>query len=265
MIDLNTAQNLFIGLLVPFLGTCLGSVCVFFMKDKISPMVQRLLSGFAAGVMVAATIWSLMIPAIESAEGMGALACVPAACGFMFGILFLLMLDHIIPHLHVGSEKPEGLKARLKKSTMLVLAVTLHNIPEGMAVGVVYAGMIDASTPVTFLSALALSIGIGLQNFPEGAIISMPLHSDGMPRWKAFLYGCLSGIVEPIASILTILALNLVLPLMPWLLSFAGGAMMYVVIEELLPAMSEGEHSDWGAVVFSIGFVIMMILDITLG
>ena len=262
---MNSVQNLCIGLLVPFLGTCLGSMCVFFMKDKISPMVQRLLSGFAAGVMVAATIWSLMIPAIDSAAWMGRLACLPVALGFLFGIFFLMLLDHIIPHLHVGSEKPEGLKARLQKSTMLVLAVTLHNIPEGMAVGVVYAGMMDANTPVTFLSALALSIGIGLQNFPEGAIISMPLHSDGMSKWKAFMYGCLSGIVEPIASILTLLALNMVLLLMPWLLSFAGGAMMYVVIEELLPAMSAGEHTDWGAVVFSLGFVIMMILDITLG
>lgn len=259
------AEHLFIGLLIPFLGTCLGSLCVCFMKESISPMVQRLLSGFAAGVMVAASIWSLLIPSIDSSASLGALSWLPAAAGFMLGIFFLLLLDHLIPHLHAGSKNPEGLKARLQRSTMLVLAVTLHNIPEGMAVGVVYAGMIDSGTPVSFLSALALSIGIGLQNFPEGAIISMPLHSEGMPRWKAFLYGCMSGIVEPIASLLTIGALSLVLPWMPWLLSFAAGAMIYVVVEELIPEMSAGEHTDWGAVVFALGFVVMMVLDITLG
>lgn len=262
---MNTAQNLFIGLLVPFLGTCLGSGCVFFMKDRISPMVQRLLSGFAAGIMVAATIWSLMIPAIDSAAWMGRLACIPAAVGFLLGILFLLLLDHIIPHLHVGSEKPEGLKAKLQKSTMLVLAVTLHNIPEGMAVGVVLAGWISGNSGITAAGTLALSLGIALQNFPEGAIISMPLRAEGAGKSRAFLYGVLSGVVEPLAAMLTILAAGFILPALPYLLSFAAGAMIYVVVEELIPESAVGEHSNLGTLFFAAGFAVMLALDVALG
>ena len=228
-------------------------------------MVQRSLAGFAAGVMVAASIWSLLIPALEQAEGMGRLSFVPAFIGFWIGILFLLLLDHLIPHLHVGSEESEGPKSNLSRTAMMVLAVTLHNIPEGMAVGVMYAGFLAGDTAITAASALALSIGIAIQNFPEGAIISMPLRAEGESKGRAFWGGVLSGVVEPIGAVLTILAAQLVIPVLPYLLSFAAGAMLYVVVEELIPEMSQGEHSNIGTLCFAVGFSIMMVLDVALG
>ena len=255
----------FVGLLIPFLGTALGSACVFFMNKSLSNMVQRSLAGFAAGVMVAASIWSLLIPALEQAEGMGRLSFVPAFIGFWVGVLFLLLLDHLIPHLHVGSEESEGPKSNLSRTAMMVLAVTLHNIPEGMAVGVMYAGFLAGDTTITAASALALSIGIAIQNFPEGAIISMPLRAEGESKGRAFWGGVLSGVVEPIGAVLTILAAQLVIPVLPYLLSFAAGAMLYVVVEELIPEMSQGEHSNIGTLCFAAGFSIMMVLDVALG
>ena len=227
--------------------------------------LQRMLTGFAAGVMVAASIWSLLIPAMEQVVDMGKLAFVPAVAGFWCGILFLLLLDHIIPHLHRNSQSAEGPKSQLKRTTMLVLAVTLHNIPEGMAVGVVYAGYLAGSTQISAAAAMALSLGIAIQNFPEGAIISMPLRAEGTGKPKAFLGGVLSGIVEPIGAILTILAAGLIVPALPYLLSFAAGAMLYVVVEELIPEMSQGEHSDVGTIFFAVGFSVMMMLDVALG
>lgn len=253
------------GLAIPFLGTTLGAACVLFMKKSLNATLERALTGFAAGVMVAASIWSLMIPAIEDAKNMGKLSFVPAAVGFWAGILFLLLLDHIIPHLHMNSDKPEGPNKKLKKSTMMVLAVTLHNIPEGMAVGVVYAGLLTGKSDITLMGAMALSIGIAIQNVPEGAIISMPLRAQGERKLKAFSHGMLSGIVEPIGAILTIIASGLVVPALPYLLSFAAGSMMYVVVEELIPEMSQGEHSNIGTVMFALGFTGMMILDVALG
>ena len=255
----------FLGLLIPFLGTALGSACVFFMKKSLSNMVQRSLAGFAAGVMVAASIWSLLIPALEQAEGMGRLSFVPAFIGFWVGVLFLLLLDHLIPHLHVGSEESEGPESNLSRTAMMVLAVTLHNIPEGMAVGVMYAGFLAGDTAITAASALALSTGIAIQNFPEGAIISMPLRAEGESKGRAFWGGVLSGVVEPIGAVLTILAAQLVIPVLPYLLSFAAGAMLYVVVEELIPEMSQGEHSNIGTLCFAAGFSIMMVLDVALG
>ncbi|MDO4174245.1 MAG: ZIP family metal transporter [Eubacteriales bacterium] len=254
-----------VGVLLPFAGTALGSACVLFMRDKLEPMVQRALTGFAAGVMTAAAIWSLLIPAMDQAAGLGKLACVPAVVGFWLGILFLLLLDKTIPHLHTNSDEPEGLRADLKKTTMLVLAVTLHNIPEGMAVGVVFAGWVSGNAGITVMGAMALSIGIAIQNFPEGAIISMPLHAEGMGKGRAFLCGALSGIVEPAAAFLTVLASGWIVPMLPYLLSFAAGAMLYVVIEELIPEMSAGRHSNLGTIAFSIGFTLMMALDTALG
>ncbi|MCM1183623.1 MAG: ZIP family metal transporter [Roseburia sp.] len=253
------------GLAIPFIGTSLGAACVFFMKSKMNIAVQRMLTGFAAGVMVAASIWSLLIPAMEQSEHMGAFAFVPAAVGFWIGIFFLLMLDHLIPHLHMNSKSAEGPQSRLKKTTMLVLAVALHNIPEGMAVGVVYAGLISGNAQITVMGAMALSLGIAIQNFPEGAIISMPLRAEGMKKPKAFLYGVLSGVVEPIGAVLTILAAGLIEKALPYLLAFAAGAMIYVVVEELIPEMSEGEHSDIGTIFFALGFTVMMSLDVALG
>ena len=254
-----------LGVLIPFLGTALGAACVFFMKKSMSDNVQRILTGFAAGVMVAASVWSLLIPAMEQSEGMGRLAFVPAVVGFLFGIFFLLLLDHVIPHLHLGSEEAEGPKSKLQKTTMLVLAVTLHNIPEGMAVGVVYAGYLSGSTGMTVMGALVLAIGIAIQNFPEGAIISMPLRAAGMSKKRAFASGALSGIVEPVAALITILAAEFMIPILPYLLSFAAGAMLYVVVEELIPEMSEGKHSNLGTIFFAVGFCVMMILDVALG
>lgn len=257
--------EIFRGILIPFIGTSMGAACVFFMKGAMNIKVQKALTGFAAGVMVAASIWSLLIPAIEQSENLGRLSFVPAFIGFWCGILFLLILDHVIPHLHMNSDAAEGPHIQLKKTTMLVLAVTLHNIPEGMAVGVVYAGLISQNSGITVMGALALSIGIAIQNFPEGAIISMPLKSEGNTKGKSFLYGVLSGIVEPIGAVLTILAAGLVVPALPYLLSFAAGAMLYVVVEELIPEMSEGKHSDIGTIMFALGFSVMMLLDVALG
>ena len=255
----------FLGILIPFLGTTLGAGCVFFMKKSLGDLVQRSLAGFAAGVMVAASIWSLLIPAIEQSENMGKLSFLPAFTGFWVGVLFLLVLDHLIPHLHVGSDQTEGPKTKLGRTTMMVLAVTLHNIPEGMAVGVMYAGFVAGSPQITAASALALSIGIAIQNFPEGAIISMPLKAEGESKGRAFLGGVLSGVVEPIGAVLTILAASLVIPALPYLLSFAAGAMLYVVVEELIPEMSQGRHSNLGTVFFAAGFSVMMVLDVALG
>ncbi|MCR4788187.1 MAG: ZIP family metal transporter [Lachnospiraceae bacterium] len=257
--------NTMIGILIPFTGTSLGSACVFFMKKKLDPAVQRALTGFAAGVMVAASIWSLIIPAMEQAKDMGRLSFLPAVIGFWLGILFLLLLDSVIPHLHMNAEKAEGPRSKLKKTTMMVLAVTLHNIPEGMAVGVVYAGFISGNATITYGGALALAIGIAIQNFPEGAIISMPLCAEGTGKGRAFYYGVLSGAVEPVAAVLTILAAGFIVPAMPYLLCFAAGAMMYVVVEELIPEMSAGEHSNIGVLMFSAGFTLMMALDVALG
>ena len=255
----------FLGILIPFLGTTLGAACVFFMKKSLSDLVRRSLAGFAAGVMVAASIWSLLIPAIEQSDGMGKLSFLPAFIGFWGGMLFLLLLDRLIPHLHVGSEQAEGPKSKLGRTTMMMLAVTLHNIPEGMAVGVVYAGFLSGNTQITAASALALSLGIAIQNFPEGAIISMPLRAEGVRKGRAFLGGVISGVVEPIGAVLTIVAAQFVIPALPYLLSFAAGAMLYVVVEELIPEMSQGRHSNLGTVFFAVGFSVMMALDVALG
>ena len=257
--------EVFQGLMIPFLGTALGSACVLFMKNRMNPMLQRALTGFAAGVMVAASIWSLLIPAMEQSETMGKWSFIPAVAGFWLGILFLLVLDRIVPHLHMNSNKAEGPESSLQKTTMLVLAVTLHNLPEGMAVGVVYAGLLAGNSGITATGALALSLGIAIQNFPEGAIISMPLRAEGVSKKKAFLYGALSGAVDPIGAALTILAAGLFVPVLPYLLSFAAGAMLYVVVEELIPEMSEGEHSNVGTILFAVGFAVMMALDVALG
>ena len=258
-------MDLFWGLIIPFLGTTLGSAMVFFMKNKINNKVEKILLGFASGVMIAASVWSLLIPSIDMAEEQGVIAWIPATVGFLLGMLFLLVLDSVIPHLHLNSNKPEGMKSKLQKTTMMVLAVTLHNIPEGMAVGVVFAGAISQNSGITLAGAFALAIGIAIQNFPEGAIISMPLKSEGTSKLKAFWYGTLSGIVEPIGAILTIALTNLVVPVLPYFLSFAAGAMIYVVAEELIPESQAGEHSNIGTVGVAIGFVIMMILDVALG
>lgn len=258
-------MTIFLGLLIPFFGTVLGAACVFFMKRALRQWVQRALTGFAAGVMVAASVWSLLIPAIEQAADMGKGAVLPAVLGFWLGILFLLFLDRLIPHLHQNSEQPEGVHADFNRSTMMLLAVTLHNIPEGMAVGVVYAGLLTGSREITAATALALSIGIAIQNFPEGAIISMPLRAAGLKKRRAFVSGALSGIVEPLGAALTILAAQFVVPALPYFLSFAAGAMLYVVVEELIPEMSAGKHSNIGTVFFALGFSLMMILDVTLG
>ena len=258
-------RNLWIELLLPFLGTSLGAGCVFFLKKDMNPLVQRALTGFAAGVMVAASVWSLLVPAMEQAADMGQWAFLPAVAGFWLGILFLLILDRTIPHLHQNSEQPEGLHARLKRTTMLVLAVTLHNIPEGMAVGVVLAGWMAGDSGITAAGTLALSLGIAVQNFPEGAIISMPLRAEGAGKGRAFLYGVLSGVAEPLAAVLTIWAAGLILPALPYLLSFAAGAMIYVVVEELIPEASAGEHSNLGTLFFAAGFTVMLALDVALG
>ena len=242
-----------------------GAGCVFFLKNSLRDGIQRALTGFAAGVMVAASVWSLLIPAMEQAADLGRLAFFPAAAGFWLGILFLLLLDHLIPHLHQNSLQAEGPKSQLQRTTMMVLAVTLHNIPEGMAVGVVYAGYLAGTAQITAAGALALSLGIAIQNFPEGAIISMPLRAEGMKKGRAFWGGVLSGIVEPIGAVLTILAAGIVVPALPYLLSFAAGAMLYVVVEELIPEMSQGQHSNVGTVFFAVGFSVMMVLDVALG
>lgn len=251
--------------LLPFVGTIIGSAGVFLMHGQMSRKLQRILTGFASGVMVAASIWSLIIPAMEQSEHLGKLSFLPAFLGVWGGILFLLLLDRIIPHLHLNSQCPEGVPCGLGKSAMMVLAVALHNLPEGMAVGVVVAGWLTGNESVSAAGALVLAIGIALQNLPEGAIISMPLRSNGMKKGKAFGYGVLSGVIEPIGAILTILLAELIAPTLPFMLSFAAGAMLYVVVEELIPEMSEGEHSNIGTVFFAVGFTLMMVLDVALG
>lgn len=254
-----------IGVIIPFLGTALGSAMVFFLKNEMSQKLQKALLGFASGVMIAASVWSLLIPAIDMAEESGKIAWIPAAVGFLLGMGFLLLLDSIIPHLHIDSNKPEGKQSKLQKSTMLVLAVTLHNIPEGMAVGVVFAGVASGSATMSIAGAFALAIGIAIQNFPEGAIISMPLIGTGISKRKAFSYGVLSGIVEPIGAVVTILLTALIMPVLPYILAFAAGAMIYVVVEELIPESQQGEHSNIGTIGVAIGFSLMMILDVALG
>lgn len=258
-------MNIFIGLIIPFLGTMLGSGCVFFLRDQLKPSIKKALLGFASGVMVAASVWSLLIPSMDMSEGLGKMAFIPAAAGFLLGIVFLLGMDRAVPHLHLGASEAEGPKTSLKKTTMLVLAVTLHNIPEGMAVGVVFSGLITSNSNITLMGAMALSIGIAVQNFPEGAIISLPLCNEGVSRRRAFAYGTFSGIVEPVAAFITILLSSFIEPVLPYLLSFAAGAMVYVVVEELIPEANEGEHSNIGTIGFAVGFVIMMILDVALG
>ena len=255
----------FVTLFIPFAGTTLGAAMVFLMKEKISPMVEKALLGFAAGVMIAASIWSLLMPSIDMAEAQGKIAWVPALIGFALGIVFLLVLDTLIPHLHLESDKPEGVKAKLQKTTMMIFAVTLHNIPEGMAVGVVYAGAAMGDVGVSITGAFALSIGIAIQNFPEGAIVSMPLVGEGMSKKKAFLYGTLSGAVEPLGGFLTALLAVQITPFLPYFLAFAAGAMLYVVVEELIPEMSQGKHSNIGTIFFAVGFSVMMTLDVALG
>lgn len=258
-------MQIFLGLVIPFIGTTLGAAMVFLMKKEMNKKVEKILLGFASGVMIAASVWSLLIPSIEMAETQRKVAWIPAAIGFLLGIVFLLVLDSVVPHMHLESEKPEGMKAKLKKTTMMVFAVTLHNIPEGMAVGVTFAGALAQNAGITIAGAFALAVGIAIQNFPEGAIISMPLKSEGVSKPKAFFYGTLSGIVEPIGAIITILLTNAVVPILPYLLSFAAGAMIYVVVEELIPESQAGEHSNIGTIGVAIGFTIMMILDVALG
>lgn len=252
-------------LLIPFAGTTLGSAMVFFMKNKISPSFEKLLLGFASGIMLAASVWSLLIPSLNMSEDKGKLQWIPAVAGFILGMAFLLLLDSVIPHLHLDSEKPEGVKSSLSKTAMLVLAVTLHNLPEGMAVGVTYAGAAMGSSEITIAGAAALSVGIAIQNFPEGAIISMPLRETGVSKGKAFLYGTLSGIVEPIGAIITMLLAEHIVPVLPYFLSFAAGAMVYVVVEELIPESQSGKHSNIGTIGVAIGFSLMMVLDVALG
>ena len=254
-----------LGLLIPFLGTAAGAGCVFCLKKELSARVQQALMGFAAGVMVAASIWSLLQPAMDQASSLGRWAFLPAFLGFWLGILFLLLLEEETPHLHRNIGQTEGPRSRLARTTMMVLAVTIHNIPEGMAVGVVYAGLLNGSAHITSSGSLALALGIAIQNFPEGAIVSMPFRAEGMPKWQTFWYGVLSGVVEPIAAMLTIAAASTVVTLLPFLLSFAAGAMLYVVVEELIPEMSAGRHSNVGTITFALGFAVMMILDVTLG
>lgn len=257
--------EIILGIILPFIGTTIGSSLVFLMKNKMNPKIQKILLGFAAGVMIAASIWSLIIPSIDLSGHLGDFSFVPAAVGFLLGMGFLLVLDSVIPHMHLNSEEPEGVKSNMKKSTMLVFAVALHNIPEGMAVGVVLAGAIYGDTVLTLAGALSLAIGIAIQNLPEGAIISMPLKEEGESKGKSFLLGVLSGILEPIAAIITILLVQFVTPVLPYILSFAAGAMIYVVVEELIPEAQDGEHSNIATISLALGFVLMMILDIALG
>jgi len=258
-------MNVAIGVLLPFLGTTAGAACVFFLRKQISPNLQRVFTGFAAGVMVAASVWSLLIPAMDMSEDMGKLGFVPALVGFLLGVFFLLLMDSFIPHLHLGSEKPEGAKSSLGKTAMLMLAVTIHNLPEGAACGAIFAGVLSGDGSVTMAGAIALSIGIAIQNFPEGAIISLPLRSEGHSRMKSFLLGALSGIVEPLGAVTAILLASVVTPILPYMLGFAAGAMIYVVVEELIPEASEGEHSNLGTISFVIGLALMMVLDVALG
>lgn len=258
-------MNVFIGLMIPFAGTILGSAMVFILKDTIPKVMEKFLLGFASGVMIAAAVWSLLIPSIDLAQSQGKVGWFPAALGFLLGMAFLLVLDSIIPHLHLDGKKPEGVNSKLEKTTMLVLAVTLHNIPEGMSVGVTFAGAMMDNSKIALTGAFALAIGIAIQNFPEGAIISMPLRAEGKSKGNAFLYGAASGVVEPIAALITILLAKQIVPALPYLLAFAAGAMIYVVVEELIPESQQGEHSNIGTIGVAIGFVLMMILDVALG
>lgn len=258
-------MNILIGILIPFLGTSLGAACVYAMKKEMNKMINKILLGFASGVMIAAAVWSLIIPSIDMSQDMGKLSFIPAAIGILIGVIFLFSLDKVVPHMHVDSNKAEGTKKyKLKKSTKLVLSVVIHNIPEGMAVGIIFAAVMNEGSSVTIASAIALSIGIAIQNFPEGAIISMPLRSEGLSKNKSFIYGVLSGIVEPIAAVITIMFSSVITPIMPYLLSFAAGAMIFVVVEGLIPEAAEDNFSDISAIAFSIGFIIMMILDVAL-
>ena len=256
---------LVIGLIIPLLGTMLGAAFVFLMKDQMSVLLQKLLLGFASGVMVAASVWSLLIPAMEMEEGGGAWSVVPAAVGFLLGMGFLLLLDEMTPHLHIGTDTPEGPRSHLSRTAMLALAVTIHNLPEGMAVGVVFAGAEEGVTGLTMAGALAVSIGIAIQNIPEGAIISMPMRAAGNSRWRSFLIGSLSGAVEPVGGLAVVLLASMMTPVLPYMLAFAAGAMFYVVIEELIPEASEGEHSNLSTIGFAVGFVLMMVLDVVMG
>ena len=258
-------MNIILGVLIPLIGTTLGSACVFFLKGEIGNKLQKVLLGFAAGVMVAASVWSLLIPAMDMSADMGKLSFLPALIGFLLGMGFLLIMDSVIPHMHVGSDEPEGKKSKLQKTTMLLLAVAIHNFPEGAACGAIFAGVLTGETDVTMAGAIALSIGIAIQNIPEGAIISMPLRGHGVSKGKSFLYGVMSGVVEPIGAIFAIMLASLVTPILPYMLSFAAGAMIYVVVEELIPETSEGAHSNLGTIAFAIGFSIMMVLDVALG
>ncbi len=257
--------NIIIGISIPFLGTTLGAACVFLLRKQMSWKTQRIFTGFAAGVMVAASVWSLLLPALEQSKDLGCLSFLPAAFGFSIGIAFLLLLDHVVPHIHASTNEEEGMPNKLGKTLKLLLAVTLHNIPEGIAVGVVFAGLAADTTQISLSSATALSLGIAIQNFPEGAIISMPLRSSGLGKGRSFIYGMLSGIVEPLASLITIMLASIMIPVLPYLLSFAAGAMIYVVVEELIPEMAQGRHSNLGVIAFSAGFVTMMVLDVSLG
>ena len=257
------SMSIVAGLLIPFLGTTAGAACVFFLKKQIGGNIQRIFTGFAAGVMVAASVWSLLIPAMDMCEEMGKLAFLPAMTGFLIGIVFLLFIDSLVPHLHVGSEAPEGHKSSLNRTAMLMLAVTIHNFPEGAACGAIFAGVLSGDGTVTMAGALA--IGIAIQNFPEGAIISLPLRSEGNKRSRSFALGVLSGAVEPVGAILAIALASIVTPILPYMLAFAAGAMIYVVVEELIPEASEGEHSNLGTIAFAIGFALMMMLDVALG
>ena len=258
-------MTLLIGLLIPLLGTMLGAAFVFLMKDEMSLRLQKTLLGFASGVMVAASVWSLLIPAMEMEEGQGAWAVLPAAAGFLLGMGFLLVIDELTPHLHIGTDKPEGPRSRLSKTAMLALAVTIHNLPEGMAVGVVFAGAESGVTNITLTSAIAVALGIAIQNVPEGAIISMPMRAAGNSKWKSFVIGSLSGAVEPLGGLAIVLLASFMTPVLPYMLAFAAGAMFYVVVEELIPEANEGEHSNLSTIGFAIGFVLMMVLDVVLG
>ena len=258
-------MDIAVGILIPFVGTTVGAACVFFLKNEISPTLQRIFTGFAAGVMIAASVWSLLIPAMDLCEDMGRLGFVPALIGLLVGVFFLLLMDSFVPHLHLGSDKPEGAKSSLGKTAMLMLAVTIHNLPEGAACGAIFAGVLNGHGTVTMAGAVTLAIGIAIQNFPEGAIISMPLRSEGNSRMKSFLLGTLSGAVEPVGALIAILLANIVAPILPYMLAFAAGAMIYVVVEELIPEASQGEHSNVGTLSFAAGFALMMILDVALG
>lgn len=262
---MSDTMKIFIGVMIPLLGTSLGAAMVFFLKGEMKPKVQKSLLGFASGVMIAASVWSLLIPAIEMTEEQGGINWIPCSVGFMLGVAFLLLLDNLIPHLHVNADKPEGHKSKLGKSLMLVLAVTLHNIPEGMAVGVVFAGFAAGNASISIAGAYALTVGIAIQNFPEGAIISMPLLGTGISKRKAFSYGVLSGVVEPLGALITIILTSFITPILPYILSFAAGAMIYVVVEELIPEAQSDEHSNIGTIGTAVGFTVMMILDTALG